>query len=170
MDNSVPIKFKSTIHVPEYLVGMHYVLIPKDIIEELGGKFKARLLCSINGLETFQCGLVSLGQGEGYISINKKRMKIYGLKPGDEVEVNLTRDTSEFGMQVPIELEELFIQDEEGYRRFKLLTPGKQRYIIHYVNSVKSSHLRLDRALMLINNLKMLREGNESFRGMLGLE
>jgi hypothetical protein len=129
-----------------------------------------RLLCKINNYEAFQCGLVALGEGDGYISVNKKRMKDYKLKPGDEVHVLLTKDKSEFGMEVPVELQELFNQDYEGYRRFCLLTPGKQRYIIHYVSSVKSTHLRIDRALLLINNLKSLREGKESFRAILGLE
>lgn len=170
MESSTSIHFKSTIHVLEYLVGMHYVLIPENVVQQLGGKFKVRLLCSINALEPFQCGLVSLGQGLGYISINKKRMKNFGLKPGDEVNVELKLDNSEYGMELSQELEELLMQDDEGFRRFKLLTPGKQRYIIHYVNSVKSGHLRLERAMLLLNNLKTLKEGKESFRGMLGLE
>ena len=164
------VKFTSQIGVLEYLIGMNYVLIPQSVIEKLGGKFKLRLWCSINENDAFQCGLVALGQGDGYISVNKKRMNAYKLKPGDDVLVSLSLDNSDYGMPVPAELEELFMQDPEGYRRFKLLNPGKQRYVIHYVNSVKSTELRLDRAIMLINNLKTIREGKESFRGILGLE
>jgi len=73
-------------------------------------------------------------------------------------------------MPVPEELEELLRQDPEGERRFEMLTPGRQRYIIHYVNQVKSSQLRINRAMLLIGNLKKQPEGKESFRAMLGLE
>ncbi len=44
------------------------------------------------------------------------------------------------------------------------------RYVIFYVSSVKSTQLRVDRAVRLIGNLKKLPVGKESFRQMLGLE
>ena len=82
-----------------------------------------------------------------------------GASPARTVE--LVPDESEFGMPVPEELDELFAQDEEGFRRFCGLSPGKQRNIIHFVSSVKNSQSRIDRALKLINNLKLLPEGKE---------
>ena len=93
-----------------------------------------------------------------------------GLKFKDTVTISLKKDESEYGMPLSEELKELLEQDDEGMRRFKMLTPGKQRYIIHYVNTVKNSQLRIDRAIMLISNLKKTKEGKESFRAMLGLE
>ena len=96
---------------------------------------------------------MALGQGNAYISINSKRMKELKVKEGDEVFVELAIDKSEYGMDVPEELQELLNQDPEGKRRFDILSPGKKRYIIYYVAGVKSSHLRLDRALLLITNL-----------------
>lgn len=164
------ISYKSKIYKLEHLVGMHYLEVPPDIIDKLGGKFKMRLLCTINNKLTFQGGLVALGNGSGYISINISRLKKLGLKFKDTVTVSLKKDESEFGMEVSEELKELLDQDSEGMRRFNLLTPGKQRYIIHYVNTVKNSQKRIDRAIMLITNLKKTKEGKESFRAMLGLE
>ena len=162
--------FKTNIFILQSLMGMHCLLIPAEIVQYFGGKFNVRLLCRINEFEAFQCGLVSLGKGEAYISINKKRMKSFNLVDGDIVEIVLELDESQFGMVVPEELVEVFAQDSEGYTRFQNLAPGKQRYIIYYVNSVKSSELRIKRALLLINNLKNLPEGKESFKGMLGLD
>ena len=161
------INYRSYINKLPHLPG-HYIEVPPDVVQQLGGKFKVRLLCTINDKLTFQGGLVALGVGAGYISINNKRLKQLGLQQGDEVQVKLEPDESEFGMEIPEELTELFNQDEEGKRRFDLLPPGKQRYIIYYVSGVKSSQLRIDRALLLINNLKQLPVGKESFREMLG--
>jgi antitoxin component of MazEF toxin-antitoxin module len=161
------INYKSYVNKLPHLPG-HYFEVPPEIVQQLGGKFKVRLLCTINNKLTFQGGLVALGGGSGYISINNKRLKQLGLKSGDKVQVKLETDQSEFGMEIPEELAELFNQDTEGKRRFDMLTPGKQRYIIYYVAGVKNSQLRIDRALLLIENLKCLPIGKESFKEMLG--
>ncbi|QCR25099.1 YdeI/OmpD-associated family protein [Pontibacter sp. SGAir0037] len=164
-----PIVFETSINRLEYLVGMHYLEVPQPVVQQLGGKLKVRLLCTVNNQLTFQCGLMALGNGSAYISLNTKRLKQLKLKAGDKAVVALAKDESKYGMEIPEELAELLQQDDEGNKRFNLLTPGKQRYIIHYVASVKSSQLRIDRAILLIKNLKKLPVGNESFRAMLGL-
>ena len=162
-------QFTTAIDRHQHLVGMHFLEVPASVVAALGGKMKIRLLCTINGALTYPCGLVALGQGRAYIRLNAKRMKQLGLRYGQEVAVSLAEDPSPYGMEVPEELTELLEQDEEGRERFARLSPGKQRYIIHYVSSVKSSQLRIDRALLLINNLKRLPVGKEDFRQMLGL-
>ncbi|MEJ8803540.1 YdeI/OmpD-associated family protein [Pontibacter sp. H249] len=162
------IKYKTHIDKLAHLIGMHYLEVPQDVVQQLGGKYNVRLLCTVNDSLTFQGGLVALGNGCGYISINTKRLKQLALQAGSEVWVKLEKDTSKYGMDVPEELEELLLQDPEGRRRFDNLTPGRQRYIIHYVAGVKSSQLRIDRAILLIENLKKLPMGKESFREMLG--
>jgi hypothetical protein len=43
-----------------------------------------------------------------------------------------------------------------------------QRYIIHHADGVKSPQLRIERALMMIENLKKLPVGKEEFRRILG--
>ncbi|MBB6612958.1 DUF1905 domain-containing protein [Pontibacter sp. Tf4] len=161
------INYKTCISKLPHLPG-HYIEVPPAIVEQLGGRFKVRLLCTLNDKLTFQAGLVALGKGAGYISMNNARLKKLGLQSGSDVQVSLAPDESEFGMEVPEELTELLAQDDEGKRRFELLPPGKQRYIIYYVAGVKSTQLRIDRALLLINNLKQLPVGKESFREMLG--
>ncbi len=170
MPAQFPIRYTSHIGKLEHLVGMRYVEVPAEIVKKLGGKFNVRLLCTVNRAITFQCGIVALGKGRGYISFNLKRMKEICVKDGDEVEVSLKPDPSKYGMEVPEELKELFRQDREGKKRFDLLSPGKQRYIIQYVSTVKNSQHRIDRALLLIENLKKLPRGKESFREMLGFE
>ena len=164
------IQYVTPIRRLEHLVGMHYLEVPREIVQQLGGKYNVRLLCTVNNTITFQGGLVALGQGNAYISLNNKRLKQLTLRHGDLVQVTLEEDNSQYGMEVPEELAELLRQDDAGRQRFSQLTPGRQRYIIHYVSSVKSPQLRVDRAILLIENLKRMPAGKESFREMLGLE
>lgn len=161
-----PIIFKSFIdYLPK--LKLHHITVPTEIVEKMGG-IGTRLMCSVDGHKVFHGGMVALGGGAAYITVNKKRMEDFGVEKGDEVEVRLTEDTSKYGMEMPEELEALLEQDEDGRHRFENITPGQQRYIIHYVSQVKSSQKKIDRAIMLINNLKDLPEGEFDFRVLLG--
>ena len=168
MADPLPIIYLTTVRRLQHLVGMHYLEVPAEVVQQLGGTFKLRLRCTVNQSLTFQCGLVALGGGSGYISLNARRMKELGVRNGSQVQVSLCKDESKYGVEVPAELAELLEQDAEGNLRFQQLTPGRQRYIMQYVASVKSSQLRIDRAIRLIENLKRLPPGKESFRAMLG--
>jgi hypothetical protein len=162
-----PIRFKTHIDKLSYLKTF-YLEVPASIVKKIGGIGKVRLICEVNKALSFQCGLMSLPEGKAYISINSKRMKELGVEQGDFVDVILTEDTSEYGVDVPEELTELFKQDPEGKRRFDLLKPGMQRYILNFVNTVKSPQLRVNKAFMLISNLKNLTQGKETFKEILG--
>lgn len=162
-----PITFTSHLNYLAKLK-LHHVTVPAEIVDKVGG-IGTRLMCSINGNKAFHAGMVALGNGAAYITINKKRMKEFGVKKGDEISVCIELDESKYGMKMPEELEALLEQDQEGFRRFEMLSPGKQRYIIHYVSQVKNSQKKIDRAIMLINNLKALPEDEFDFRKLLGL-
>ncbi|RIJ37517.1 DUF1905 domain-containing protein [Pontibacter oryzae] len=162
------IQFKTHIGLLQHLPGMHYLEVPQEVVQQLG-TLKIRLHCTVNQALTFQCGLMALGEGKAYISISKKRMQQLRLALHDTATVALEKDDSKYGTDMPEELEELLYQDEEGNRRFQLLKPSVQRYVLNHVSAVKSPQLRVDRAITLIENLKTLPEGKEDFRAMLGL-
>jgi Domain of unknown function (DUF1905)/Bacteriocin-protection, YdeI or OmpD-Associated len=159
------IKFTTRI-LPLKHLKMNYLEVPSSIVSKIGGITKRRWLCTVNTL-TWQCGLVALGNGNAYISLNKKIMKELGLTTGQKIKVILEADTSQYGMEMSTELKTLLKQDKEGSRRFQLLPAGKRRYIIYYVSQVKASQLRIDRAIRLIENLKGTSVGKESFREIL---
>jgi len=160
------IKFKSKIKKLEHLSG-HYIQVPAPVVVKIGGISKQRWICTIDGSLSWQCGIVAHKLGSGYVILNQKLMKKGELKEGMLINVELKKDKSKFGMTVPQELAELLAQDREGISRFEALAPGKLRYIIYYVNQVKSPQLRIERAVRCINNLKKLPKGKESFAGIL---
>ena len=166
------IKYNSEIHRLDKLK-LFYIKVPAEIISQLNGKFEKgklnhRVVITINNQINWQGGIVALGDGMGYITLSTARMKQLSVYLKDKVNVSLKLDTSEHGFDVPEELAELLKQDIEGNRRFELLKHGMQRYIIYYIIQVKSSEKRLDRALLLINNLKLTIEGKEEFKTLLG--
>jgi len=160
------ISFKTKIYKLEHLSG-HYIDIPASVVKKTGGTGKQRFVCSVNKVMSWKCGLVSHGAGKAYILLNKKQMQMGKFNVGQPVNVSLKKDTSEYGMDVPAELKEVFKQDKVGKKRFDALVPGKRRYIIYYINQVKSSELRIERAIRLISNVKRLPPGKQTFPGIL---
>ncbi len=163
-----PITFTTYLE-PSNKVGYTHITVPPEIVKKVGG-YNTRLMCSINGNENIHCGLMSKGDGQGLIIINKKRQKAWDLNFRDEITATIELDTSKYGMQMCEELEALLDQDREGFNTFEKITAGQQRYIIHYVGNVKSSQKRIDRAIMLIENLKTMPPGKFDYRHLMGME
>lgn len=153
--------FQTAIHKLEHLSGS-YLAIPAEIVVQVGG-LNNRLICTVNDSLSWQCGMVAHGNGSAYILISVPKLKQLKLKEGDSVQLSLALDTSEFGVDMPAEFAEVLRQDEEGSRRFYNMAAGKQRYILSYINNIKSSQLRIERSVRIIENVKRLKEGKEKF-------
>jgi len=113
-----------------------------------------RIICHIDAIRAFHCALLPDGKGSWYILLNNKRKKDLGLMEGEEVSIELEKDRSEYGMEMPVELREVLDQDEHADGLFHKLTPGRMRNIIHAVASVKSSDIKIRRALVYAEHLK----------------
>ncbi len=160
------INFKTRIYKLEHLAG-HYIDVPASIVKKAGGTGKQRFVCTVDKNMTWKCGLVSHKAGGAYILLNRKQMQMGKFNVGQQVNVSLKKDESKYGMDVPKELAEVLKQDNVGKERFDALVPGKRRYIIYYINQVKSTDLRIERAVRLISNVKKLPPGKETFTGIL---
>ena len=152
------------------LYGGH-VIVPAAIAERLTEDVPdRRLIATLNDREEFHCALQPKGDGTCFIHVNKDRQKKLGLGIGDEVRVSLRPDDSRYGMAVPEEFAVLIEQDPEGDRCFHLLTIGKQRSLLHIINTAKRSDTRLRKAVAIIEYLKStggmldFRELNEAMK------
>lgn len=161
------ISFKSLIYHKKDL-NMHYVEVSSALLDKLG-KFSQRVWIHINNheKEKWQGGIVALGGGDCYITVSQARMKKFGIHFGEEVEVHLQKDESEFGIEVAPEFLAVLDADPEAKARFDQLKKGFQRYLLYYTIQVKSSEKRVDRAIMLLNNLKRTQPGKENFKDLL---
>lgn len=161
-------EFETHIAQLDYLMGVTYLYIPANIVQELGGLKCGRLVCTVNNKSKFQCGLMSLSEGAAYITFNKTRLKSLKLKTGDQVLVKLEKDESEFGFDLCEELTELFKQAPESFERFKRLKPGMQRQLIYYSGNAKSAAVRMERCIKMVTRLERIPEGQETFKLLFG--
>ena len=132
----------------------YHFKVPHAIAKHFLDQGDKRVVCNLNDALEFQCAIMSAGDGVYFILLNKKIRDQLKLKEGSKVKVSLEKDTSEFGLPFPEELQAVLDEDKEGNRLFHALTPGKQRNIIYAAGQVKNSDGRIKRSLAMIDHLK----------------
>ncbi len=91
---------------------------------------------------------------ESFILVNKEVRTKLSLTEGDEATIEVAKDHSKYGMDMPEELSVLFDQELEAKTFFEKLTPGKQRALLYLVTKVKNTNSRLNKALAIVHHLK----------------
>lgn len=133
-----------------------HIIVPNAVVEsfDFAGKAK-RVVCIINDQESFHCAFMPAGNGVYFISLNKEVRKKLGAEEGDLVEAQVVLDTSKYGMPIAEEFEMALVQDPQAESLFNDLTDGKKRTLLHLVNKVKSSDIRIRKSLSIMEHLKI---------------
>lgn len=93
-------------------------------------------------------------KGAYYMMFGKRYQKELGIFPNDYFQLQFFEDDSKYGVDVPEELEAVFLSDVEAYQIFESFTDGKKRGIIYAIARYKNSQTRIDKSLILCENLK----------------
>lgn len=136
--------------------GVFYIIVPDQIAQEfVEGRRPARIRCRLNGVVEFQCAIRPKGGGGFYINVGAPLRQQGKFVLGRKLSVQVWKDDSEFGRDMPEELTELLDIDPQGKDLFYASLPSMQRAIIHYISGAKSVQIRIDRAIMMIDRLKV---------------
>ncbi len=147
-------KYSTTIeHFTNSPIWGYHMPVSTEMAEQFIEGNDRRIICTINGQETIQAALMPNLMGY-FIMMNKQLVTKLGLQTGSQVELEIEKDTSEYGLDMPDELRELLNQDDEGSEYFHALTKGKQRTLIYIVAKVKNTNSRLNKALAIVHHLK----------------
>lgn len=147
-----------------------YIPVPTDIAESFLESKTKRVVCTINNSLSLHCAILSMGNGNYYMLLNKDNRKKLKLNIGDAIDIIIEPDTSQYGIALPEEMKELLFLDQEGSEVFHKLTPGKQRSLLFLVGKPKNSETRLKKAVVILDYLKMtggkldFKELNEAFK------
>ncbi|MEM9896898.1 MAG: YdeI/OmpD-associated family protein [Bacteroidota bacterium] len=88
------------------------------------------------------------------IYITSEFMKKNAIEPGDTIEIELEKDTSEFGIEMPESFSALLDQDQEGAMYFLELSKGQQRSLLHIVGKVKNVDSQISKGMAIMQHLK----------------
>lgn len=127
--------------------------VPTEIAETLIDGVDRRVITKVNGVVKYHCAIHADGTGGYRIMLNRERCKKLGLVRGETINVELKKDTSEYGVPIGEELREVLDQNPEADKIFHSFTKGKQRTLIYWTNNVKSPDIRIRRALVMTDHL-----------------
>ncbi len=131
-----------------------HIAVPDEIASEMMDQANRRVLIWINGDGPHHAALMK-SKDYWYFLVNlvlRKKLNLILEKP---IEIQIQRDLSQYGHEVPEEFQVLLDQDEEGFGYFRSLTPGKQRSLIYLVTKVKNPDSRMKKSLAILHHLKL---------------
>ncbi|BAO76775.1 YdeI/OmpD-associated family protein [Winogradskyella sp. PG-2] len=88
------------------------------------------------------------------IYFSKNKQKELGIFMNDYFTLQVFEDTSKYGVDMSEELEAVLMSDYEACTIFESLTPGRKRSIIYTISRYKSAQMRVNKALLITENLK----------------
>ena len=109
-------------------------------------------MCTIDKKLTFQCGLNHLGDGNFFIILSSKNLKLIDKNLGDSIHFELNEDPNPLGVDIPEILDAVLEQDLELNTIFGKLTLGKKRNVIHAINKIKSLDKQIEKTSKIIRD------------------
>jgi len=146
-------------------------LVPIDIAENYLKINDKRVICFLNNTLKIHAALMPKGEGKWFVNVNKQIQKKLKITEGSNLFISIQTDESKYGMEPPEEFIELLNQDENGRNIFEQLTMGKQRTLLHLVLKIKSSQIRIDKSIRILEYLKNVngkldfKELNQALKG-----
>lgn len=131
-----------------------YFSVPNEIAESVIDGRDRRVVTKVNDTVKYHCAIHGDGEGGYRIMLNKERCKKLKLLRGDTVSVELEKDRSEYGVPMSEELREVLDQRPIADELFHKLTKGTQRTLIYWSDNVKSSDIKIRRALVMTDHLE----------------
>jgi hypothetical protein len=131
-----------------------HIPVPQAVAEQMMDEQHRRVLTWIKESGPYHMALMK-SKEYWYVLVNQDLRKKLELDESNAFPVRMERDHSEFGHEVPEELQVLLDQDEEGNTFFRSLTPGKQRSLIYLVTTVKNPESRMKKSMAIIHHLKL---------------
>ncbi len=150
------IEFNGKLEVFEFNHWQYHIPIADNISSQMMDENHRRVLVWIKGEGPFHMALMKAKE-YWYILVNQTLRSRFNLDEKTTFTVKIDRDHSEYGHEMPEELQVLMDQDEEGASYFQSLTPGKQRMMVYTVTKVKNPESRMKKALAIIHHLKLVK-------------
>jgi hypothetical protein len=140
------------------LIDKFNLFIPVEIFQPFADKKMSRVKVITKHLEKtieFYAAIKMDKKSEDYkMMFSKQKQKELNLELGNEFQIQLFEDISKYGVEMPEELDAVLMSDYDAYTIFENLTKGKQRSIIYGVLRFKNSQQKIDKSLIMCENLK----------------
>ena len=134
--------------------GSFYLTIPAHVVDQFPKGKQTRLLCTIDERIVLNCGLNHLGNGDFFIIVATRHVKVLGVKPGDTLRFTLEEAPQPLGVDLPEVLEALLEQDEDLAQVFEGMTDGKKRSLVFLLQGSKDVDRQVQKAIQFLTDVK----------------
>ena len=128
------------------------LVVPEEIIDSLPIKGRVRTKGTMNKT-AFSLAIQYKKDGTRFLMVSAQLRRSAKIRAGDKVKVCFWLVDPD-KVDVPEELQAVLDQDDEAMRMWTSFTPGIQRGLSHYVNSVKNVDSRIKRAFEIVEKSK----------------
>jgi hypothetical protein len=150
MAKSATYRFVAPLDEVDNMLVNTVIYIPAPVMKKLP-QSRVRVKGTINGAP-FALAVQYRKTERSFFVVSKPLRKKASLHPGQKAVVEFVIVSDK--VEIPVEMKEVLAQDPEGAQAWKKITPGLQRGLCHYVNSVKNVDSRIKRALYLLEKVK----------------
>lgn len=133
-----------SLQLPEHIVN--------PFLEKKIKRVKAK--ASFEGKELYFHAAIQKRNGSYYMMFGKRYQKELGIFTNDYFKLQFFEDNSKYGVEMPEELDAVFLSDYDAFHIFESFTNGKKRGIIYAVARYRNTQTRIDKSLLLCENLK----------------
>jgi hypothetical protein len=133
--------------------GGAFVVLPADVLIELGGGHRFRVTGTLNGVE-FAGSTMPMGGGRVLLGLHKATRQAAGSEIGDLVEVQVERDDRPREVSIPAELAAALAADPAAEAAFERLSFSHRREYAEWVAGAKRAETRARRVAQTIERLR----------------
>ncbi len=139
------------------LKGNHSLEIPEEHVLPFltSGHKRVMVIADFEGKKLRFHAALQKYQGRYVVTFGKRYQKELGIFANDYFQLQFFEDTSKYGVDIPEELEAVLETDPEALIILESFSEGKIRSIVYMIARFKNSQTRIDKSLILCNNLKM---------------
>ncbi|SHG22530.1 YdeI/OmpD-associated family protein [Flagellimonas flava] len=136
--------------------GSHSIPIPMEIAIPFldKGQRRVKVKATFEGKSLEFFAALQKRKEQVFIMFSKNHQKTLGIFPNDYFRLQFFEDNSKYGVDMPEEFEAVLSSDYEASQVFESLTAGKKRGIIYMIIRYKNPQTRIDKSLILCENLK----------------
>ena len=135
----------------------HSLVIPEDIAEDFleAGHTRVKVLAHFqNNSVEFHAAVQKDQIGRYRITFGRSLQRELGVFTNDYFSLQFLEDQTKYGVEIPEEMEAVLFSDPVALEAFESLTAGRKRSLIYAVKKYKNSQTRIDKSLLLCENLK----------------
>lgn len=131
--------------------GWTYALIPEIEPDKHAWFGWVKTKGNIDGVEFSCVHLMPFGNGQLFFPVKKEIRRKIGKQEGDTVRIIIFKDESPF--QIPEEFLQCLQNEPDAFKKFKLLSEGKQKEYSDWIYSAKTEETRVNRILRTIERI-----------------